>query len=253
MTEHPRLTRPDAARPGDADSAQTILVTGGASGIGLATVERFRRAGHRAFAVDQVAPEDGSAGVDFRQADVTDSAALTQVVDDIARETGRLDAIVACAGINRDAVFWKLTDDDWRRVIEVNLDGAFYLLRAALRHFRARGQGAAVLVGSINGERGWFGQANYSASKAGVFALARTAAREVGRFGVRVNAVSPGYIDTPMTAPLPADIVRQASEASPLGRIGSADEVASVIAFLCSADASYVTGSVIRVDGGQVC
>ena len=229
---------------------RTIIITGGASGIGAATADHFASLGDAPFVFDVSQPEGDRP---FTHVDVSDRDALRAAVDEVVATTGRLDALVACAGINRDQVFWKLSDDDWRRVIDVNLDGSYHALRAAIPHFRAAGRGAAVLVGSINGERGAFGQANYSASKAGVVALARTVAREVGRFGVRVNAVSPGYIDTPMTRPLPDDIVRAAHDASPLGRIGEPREVATAIAFLCSDEASYITGTVLRVDGGQAC
>lgn len=228
---------------------RTIVITGGSSGIGAATADAFAALGDVPYVLD-VAPS-GAAHRSIA-VDVRDAASLTRAVDQAAAETGRLDAVIGCAGINRDGVFWKLSEDDWRSVLDVNLDGSFHLLRAALPHFRSQQRGAVVLVASINGERGWFGQANYSASKAGVIALAKTAAREIGRFGVRVNAVSPGYIDTPMTRPLPPELVQLAREQSPLGRIGRADEVASAIVFLCSEAASYITGVVLRVDGGQV-
>jgi acetoacetyl-CoA reductase/3-oxoacyl-[acyl-carrier protein] reductase len=170
----------------------------------------------------------------------------------VARELGRVDAVVHCAGITRDARVWKLGDDDWRGVMAVNLDSAFFLLRAALPVLRAGGGGAVVLVSSINGQRGKAGQANYAASKAGLEALARTAAREGGPLGIRVNAVVPGWIDTPLTAGLSDDLRRRALDESALGRLGTPDDVAGAVLFLCSDLARHVTGQVLRVDGGQL-
>ena len=135
--------------------------------------------------------------------DLADAAAVAHAVEAIDAREGRIDIVVHCAGVTRDGRLWKLTDDDWRTVMSVNLDSAFYLLRAATRALRRQG-GAVVFVSSINGERGKVGQAAYAASKAGMNALARTAARELGHFGIRVNVVAPGWIDTPMTAAAPA-------------------------------------------------
>ncbi|MFG0318885.1 MAG: SDR family oxidoreductase [Planctomycetota bacterium JB042] len=236
---------------GDAPGSRTAVVTGAASGIGAATLARFRAAGWTAWGLDLATPDGRDADPCFATVDVTDRAALEAAFARAAAATGRLDAVVACAGINRDGVLWKLSEEDWRRVLAVNLDGSFHAIAAALPHQRPHGRGAIVLVTSINGERGAFGQTNYAASKAGVIGLTKSAAREVGRFGIRVNAVSPGYIDTPMTRPLPTEIVDEATRASLLGRIGEPDEVAAAITWLCSDDASYVTGQVLRVDGGQ--
>ena len=160
--------------------------------------------------------------------------------------------MVHCAGITRDGVLWKLSSDDWRAVMAANLDSAFYLLHAAVPALRAAGGGAVVLVSSINGERGKAGQANYAASKAGLNALARTAARELGRFGIRVNAVAPGWVETPMTAALPEELRQRALAETALGRLGRPEDVAGAVLFLCSDLARHVTGQVLRVDGGQL-
>jgi len=172
-----------------------------------------------------------------------------------------VDHVVYCAGIARDRALWKLSLEEWGQVLTVNLSGAFHLLRAVAPHLRAPlpagaplvpGGRSVSLVASINGERGKRGQANYAASKGGLIALARTAARELGAFGVRVNAISPGLIETAMTAALPADVLVRAREESALGRLGRPEHVAGVALFLASDLAAHVTGQVIRVDGGQL-
>jgi acetoacetyl-CoA reductase/3-oxoacyl-[acyl-carrier protein] reductase len=144
-----------------------------------------------------------------------------------------------------------MSPESWRRVLEVNLTGSFLVLRVVVPGMRERGWGRIVQIASINGERGKPGQANYAASKAGLIALTKTAARELGPRGITVNAVAPGFVRTPMTEGLPEEVRRRAVEESALGRIGDPGDVAAVVAFLCSEAARHVTGQVIRVDGGQ--
>jgi acetoacetyl-CoA reductase/3-oxoacyl-[acyl-carrier protein] reductase len=228
---------------------QTVLVTGAGRGIGAAVAGAFEARGAAVYRLDVERPAE--AGERFIAADVTRSDEVDRAVASILGTTGRLDAVVACAGIIRDHVLWKLSDDDWRAVLAVNLDGAFHLLRAVAPHFRERQGGAAVLVSSINALRGKFGQANYAASKAGLIGLAKTAARELGRSGARVNVVAPGFIDTPMTRALPREARDAAAAEAALGRIGAPEDVAGAVLFLCSRLAGHITGQVLRVDGGQ--
>jgi len=226
------------------------LVVGAAGGIGQATVARLARDGFVVGAVDR---EDHlPAGATWNTvADLTAAGDCTRAIDEAVIALGGLDVLVHAAGITRDAVLWKLPPEDWDAVLSVNLDSAFHLCRAALPHMRGQGGGSIVLISSINGERGKFGLSAYAASKAGLIGLAKTMARESGRFGIRVNAVSPGYIETPMTADLPESVKQTAIDQSCLARLGNPAEVADVIAFLASSASSYVTGQVIRVDGGQ--
>ncbi|MBL8692881.1 MAG: SDR family oxidoreductase [Planctomycetes bacterium] len=228
---------------------KVVLVTGGARGIGAATAAAFEARGARVFRLDREAPRSAVSG--FLQADVTQAGDVARAVAEAARLGGGLDVVVACAGITRDGVLWKTTEADWTAVLAVNLTGTFHLLHAAIPHLRARGAGSIVLVSSINGERGKFGQSSYAASKAGVIGLAKSAARELGAFHIRVNVVAPGWIDTEMTRGLAPEHRDRAAQESALGRVGAPEDVAAAILFLSSDLAAHVTGQVLRVDGGQ--
>jgi len=169
------------------------------------------------------------------------------------RELGRLDCLVSCAGIARDAMSWKMSEEAWDEVLAVNLKGTFAYCRAVAPVFRAQKSGRIVTIASINGLRGKVGLANYAASKGGVIALTRTLARELGRSGVNVNCVAPGMVRTAMTATLPPAVLDVALAESALGRIADAEDVARVVVFLCSDAARHVTGEIVKVDGGQLC
>jgi len=231
-------------------AGKIAVVTGGAGGIGGRVVDRFAEAGAEVYSVDRSSRHESHAGHDVI-CDLTDRDAIRAFVDEIDTRHGRLDLLVQSAGITRDAVLWKMADDDWTRVMEVNLDAAFQVLKAATPLLRRAGQGAVVLIASINGERGKFGQANYAASKAGLIALGKSAARELGRFGIRVNSVAPGLIRTSMTEGLPTQVLETAVDETALGRVGDPDDVAGAVLFLCSDLSRHITGQVLRVDGGQ--
>ena len=226
------------------------LVTGAGGRIGAAIVESLTSAGATVVATD-LSFEPG-APADHAACDVTDPMQVDKLVSRVVADHDGLDIVVHCAGITRDGMLWKLADSDWNSVIQVNLDSAFYLLRAAAPHLRRSPRAAAVLISSINGQRGKLGQSNYAASKAGLIGLAMSAARELGRDGVRVNAVAPGFIESAMTEALDPSIRERAVAESVLGRIGVPEDVAGAVLFLCCGLARHITGQVLRVDGGQL-
>jgi 3-oxoacyl-[acyl-carrier protein] reductase len=235
------------------------LVTGGAKGIGAATAERLAAEGAHVVVADfdeaaatQTAERIGGRAV---RCDVTSRADVEAAVGAATRD-GRLDVLVTCAGIIRDNLIHKMTDDDWEAVIATHLRGTFLAAQAAQVVMTQQGGGSMVLVSSVSalGNRG---QANYSAAKAGIQGLTKTLAIELGRFGVRANCVAPGFIATAMTQQTAErigisfeDFQTAAAEQIPLKRVGQPEDVAGVIAFLCSDDAAYVTGQVIYVSGG---
>ena len=237
------------------DRREAALVTGGLRGIGLAIAKALARDGAGVALVDRDADERATPPIEgalLLKRDVRDFAGALTAVDSVQERIGPLAIAVINAGISRDAPSWKMTEDDWREVIEVNLTGAFAYAQAAARAMRERKRGAIVFTSSINGLRGKFGLANYSASKAGLIGLTRTLARELGASNIRVNAVAPGYILTDLTAKLEPRFHEQARAETALGRLGEPEDVAELVSFLVSERARHITGEVIRVDGGQL-
>ncbi len=237
------------------------LVTGAARGIGAAIARELARQGAKVALLDlriegplsELAAELASTGGEAvaLAADVASFEEVGRAVGEARDRLGGLHILVNNAGINRDAVLWKMEEASWDAVLDVNLKGAFNTLRHAAPILREAGWGRVVNVASINGLRGKFGQANYGASKAGLIGLTKAAAKELGRFGVTVNAVAPGLIETEMVAAMPEEARRKSLEEIVLGHMGQPEDVAAVVAFLCSEGARHITGEVIRVDGGQ--
>jgi 3-oxoacyl-[acyl-carrier protein] reductase len=246
---------------GQEDAARRVaLVTGGSRGIGRACAERLARdgydvaivyAGNEAAAAECVAAlEDLGARAKAYRCDVSDSAAVKATVKQVTDDFGPVWALVNDAGITRDGLFARMRDEDFDRVIEVNLRGTFNMTRALARNFVRQRGGRIVNVSSVVGLHGNAGQVNYAASKAGVVGLTKSVALELAGRGVTANAVAPGFIATDMTDKLTQEARDGYAARIPLGRLGTADEVAGVVAFLASDAARYVTGEVIRVDGG---
>lgn len=231
-------------------AGKTAVVTGGSGGIGQAIIQSLQAAGAVAASLDVSPPAQKE--IPWIECDVRKDESVAASVQQFYQQQGRLDLAIHAAGISSDAVVWKLTVPDWDRILEVNLRGAFLLLRRTIPLMRQTGAGRVVLIGSINGSRGKFGTSAYSASKAGLLGLARTVARETGRFGILVNVVEPGWVRTPLTDALPAEIREAAVAETLLGELLEPSDIASAVRFLCGPGASRITGQILRVDAGQV-
>jgi 3-oxoacyl-[acyl-carrier protein] reductase len=237
------------------------LVTGARRGIGRVIALRLARLGPVALndipqgrdELEQVAGEVRAAGATALVApgDVTSGAEVEQVVKRVVEEFGRVDVLVNNAGITRDGLLVRMTDEQWRSVLEVNLTGAFLCSRAAAKVMIRQRSGRIINMASVVGVMGNAGQANYAASKAGLIGLTKSLARELAPRGIAVNAVAPGFIVSPMTEALSEEAKQKLFSLIPLGRLGTAEDVAEVVAFLASPASSYITGQVVQVDGGM--
>jgi 3-oxoacyl-(acyl-carrier-protein) reductase len=227
---------------------RSVLVTGGNRGIGLAIARSFAEAGDSVAVTHRGSgAPDGLFGV---QCDITDSAAVDAAFTTVEAELGPVEVLVANAGITDDTLLLRMSEDQFTRVIDTNLTGAFRCAkRASSKMLRAR-WGRIIFISSVVGLYGGPGQVNYAASKAGLVGLARSITRELGGRGITANVVAPGFIETDMTAALPEETQKSYKAAIPAGRFASTDEVAAVVRFLASDDAAYISGAVIPVDGG---
>jgi 3-oxoacyl-[acyl-carrier protein] reductase len=227
---------------------RTVLVTGGNRGIGFAIAEEFVALGHRVAVTARSG--DGPAGSLTVRADVTDAASIDAAFTTIEAELGAVEVVVANAGITRDMLLMRMTEDDFVSVIDTNLTGAFRVVKRASKSMMKARFGRIILVSSVVGMLGSAGQVNYAASKSGLIGLARSLTRELGSRGITANVVAPGFIETDMTAELPETQQAEYKKSIPVGRFATPAEVAKVIGWLAGDDSAYISGAVIPVDGG---
>ena len=229
---------------------KVCVVTGGAQGIGLATVQKFAAEGAIVVAADRRA--EPVAGAELSLAvDVTDREQVDAMVATVTERFGRIDVLVNNAGITKDARLVKMTVAQFDAVIDVNLRGVFHCSQAVATGMVERGEGVILNASSVVGIYGNFGQTNYAASKFGVIGFTKTWSRELGPKGIRVNAVAPGFVETPILATIPDKVLQHMRDQVPLGRLGRPEEIAAVYAFLASDEAAYVNGAVMEVSGGM--
>ncbi len=236
--------------------SRVAIVTGGTRGIGEAISLALRDMGYTVAANYAGNDEKAKAftqetGIGAYKWDVGDHEACLEGCAQVAAELGPVDIIVNNAGITRDGVLMKMSYDDWTDVMRVNLGGCFNMSKAVFPGMRDRGWGRIVNIGSINGQAGQYGQVNYAAAKSGIHGFTKALAQEGARYGITVNAIAPGYIDTDMVAAVPPQVLEKIVARVPIGRLGQASEIARGVAFLCSEDAGFVTGSTLSINGGQ--
>ncbi len=229
-------------------TARTVLVTGGNRGIGFAIAEEFVAQGHRVAVTARSG--HGPANSLTVRADVTDAEALDAAFTEVEEKLGPVEVVVANAGITRDTLMMRMSDEDFDTVVDTNLGGSFRVVKRASKGMIKAKFGRIILVSSVVGLLGGAGQVNYSSSKAGLVGMARSITRELGSRGITANVVAPGFIETDMTAELPDEKQAEYKKSIPAGRFAAPSEVAKVIAWLASDDAAYISGAVIPVDGG---
>jgi acetoacetyl-CoA reductase len=239
-------------------SGQVAVVTGGVRGIGLAICRSLAAKGAQVAAgysrnveaAEAFLEEFGAFGDTVHQGSIEKVEDCERVIEEVIERHGQIDILVNNAGVTADRTARKMSPEEWTRVVDTNLNGAFYMARAALPHMLERGYGRIVNISSIIGERGNIGQANYAASKAGLFGLTKSLALETASKGITVNCVAPGFIATEMTAAVPEEILARIEEQIPSGRLGRPEEVARVVDFLANPASCYITGQVYSVNGG---
>jgi 3-oxoacyl-[acyl-carrier protein] reductase len=234
---------------------KVVLITGASGGIGKAIAKKFAEAEAKIALNDIASTEEAlksfsqEIGAKYFLADVSKLEEVEKMMADIQKEFGRLDVLVNNAGITQDRTLAKMTKEEWQKVIDIDLTGVFNCSKAALPLLIAN-QGNIVSLSSLVGLRGNFGQTNYAAAKAGIIGFTKALMKEVGRFGVRVNAIAPGFIETRLTENLPPEVTETVKKFTPLGRFGKPEEVANLVFFLASQEANFITGAVINIDGG---
>lgn len=236
--------------------ARVALVTGGTRGIGAAISKALKAHGRTVVANyggnDTVAHAfEKETGIKVMKFDVSDFAACQAAVETIAAEIGPIEILVNNAGITRDSVMAKMSRDMWDDVMHTNLGSCFNLCKLTFDHMRAAKFGRVVNIGSINGQAGQYGQVNYAAAKSGIHGFTKALAQEGARYGITVNAIAPGYIDTEMVRAVPEDVLQKIVARIPVGRLGTADEIARGVIFLTADDAGFITGSTVSMNGGQ--
>ncbi|HET9629922.1 MAG TPA: acetoacetyl-CoA reductase [Novosphingobium sp.] len=235
---------------------RVAIVTGGTRGIGRAICLGLQASGVKVIA--NYAGNDAAAraftaetGIPAYRWDVGDHAACLHGCAQVEQDHGPIDIVVNNAGITRDGVLHKMTFEDWNEVMRINLGGCFNMAKATFPGMRERGWGRIINIGSVNGQAGQYGQVNYAAAKSGIHGFTKALAQEGAKFGVTVNAIAPGYVDTDMVAAVPAPVLEKIVAKIPVGRLGHAEEIARGVTFLTSEDAGFVTGSTMSINGGQ--
>lgn len=236
--------------------ARVAIVTGGTRGIGKAICLALKDDGFKVIANyggndAKAAQFTADTGIPAYKWDVGDHEATLAGCARVEADHGPVDVVVNNAGITRDGVLHKMTFDDWNEVMRINLGGCFNMAKATFPGMRDRGWGRIVNIGSINGQAGQYGQVNYAAAKSGIHGFTKALAQEGAKYGVTVNAIAPGYIDTDMVAAVPAPVLEKIVARIPVGRLGHADEIARGVAFFASENAGFVTGSTMSINGGQ--